>query len=426
MTLTLLLLGVGILMLLRVPVAFSLLIPSLGYIYLAKGITFTIVLQRMTSGIDSFPLLAVPLFIFMGNIANQSGITDRLFNFANVALGHIRGSLGYVNVAASVVFSWMSGSAMADAAGLGKLEVPAMLKRGYDKNFSVGLTAASSVIGPIMPPSITAVVYGVVSGASIGGLFVAGIIPALLIAAVLSVWVYGYARNKPHLRSSRATRHELASAGGSAFLALLTPMIVLGGILGGVFTPTEAAGAAALYMVVLGLAYRTLKWADFRNIFVSTASTTGVVMFIVASASVFGWVLGREQVPQTLTTSILSLTDSPIVFLILLNIVLLIVGMILEPNSAILIIVPVILPAAAALDISPIHLGSVVILNLMIGLLTPPVGLVLYVLSSVTNIPFSQVARGTLPFLVPLILILILVTFIPALTMWLPSIFGLT
>jgi tripartite ATP-independent transporter DctM subunit len=320
----------------------------------------------------------------------------------------------------------MSGSAMADAAGLGKLEVPAMLKRGYDAKFAVGLTAASSVIGPIMPPSITAVVYGVVSGASIGGLFIAGIIPALLIAAILSICVYFYARNKPHLKSERASLKELTRAGGTASLALMTPLIVLGGILGGFFTPTEAAGAAALYMVVLGLAYRTLKWSNFRNIFVSTAATTGVVMFIVASASVFGWVLGREQVPQQLTQSILSLTDNPIVFLILLNVLLLVVGMILEPNSAILIIVPVILPATAAFDISPIHLGSIVILNLMIGLLTPPVGLVLYVLSSVTGIPFSRVARGTAPFLVPLIIILMLVTFIPALTMWLPGLFGLT
>ena len=425
MTLLLLLSAVGILMLLRVPVAFSLLIPSVAYIATAQGITFTIVLQRMTSGIDSFPLLAVPLFIFMGNVANQAGITDRLFNFAQVALGHIRGSLGYVNVAASVLFSWMSGSAMADAAGLGKLEVPAMLKRGYDEKFSVGLTAASSVIGPIMPPSITAVVYGVVSGASIGGLFVAGIIPALMIAAILSLSVYMYARDKPHLKSPRATGKELASAGASASFALFTPVIVLGGILGGVFTPTEAAGAAVLYMVALGIGYRTLGLNDVRTIFASTAATTGVVMFIVASAAIFGWVLGREQVPQLLTEAILGLTDSPIVFLLLLNVVLLVLGMILEPNSAILIVVPVILPAAAAFDISPIHLGTIIILNLMIGLLTPPVGLVLYVLSSVTHIPFSRVALGTAPFLIPLIIILLLVTFIPGLTMWLPTLFGL-
>lgn len=426
MTLLLLLLGVVALMFLRVPVAFSLLIPSLVYIATAKGITFTIVLQRMTSGIDSFPLLAVPLFILMGNVANQAGITDRLFNFAQVALGHIRGSLGYVNVAASVLFSWMSGSAMADVAGLGKLEVPAMLKRGYDEKFAVGLSAASSVIGPIMPPSITAVVYGVVSGTSIGGLFVAGIIPAFMIAGILSLWVYFYARNKPHLKLPRSSWKQLSNAGGSASLALLTPLIVLGGILGGFFTPTEAAGAAVLYMTVLGLAYRTLGWSSLRSILVSTAATTGVVMFIVASAAIFGWVLGREQVPQMLTQSILALTDNPLVFLLLLNVLLLLLGMILEPNSAILIVVPVILPAAEALGIPPIQLGSVVILNLMIGLLTPPVGLVLYVLSSVTDIPFTRVAQGTAPFLIPLIVILALVTFVPALTTWLPGVFGLS
>lgn len=202
------------------------------------------------------------------------------------------------------------------------------------------------------------------------------------------------------------------------------PSSFWGGILGGVFTPTEAVGAAVLYMVALGIGYRTLGWNDVRTIFASTAATTGVVMFIVASAAIFGWVLGREQVPQLLTQAILGITDSPIVFL-LLNAVLLVLGMILEPNSAILIVVPVILSAAAAFDIAPIHLGSIIILNLMIGLLTPPVGLVLYVLSSVTHIPFYRVARGTAPFLFPLIIILLLVTFIPGLTMWLPTLFGL-
>jgi len=417
--------GVAALMLMRVPVAFSLLIPSLFYIHFADGITLTIVLQRMTSGVDSFPLLAVPMFILMGNLANQAGIADRLFNFALAALGHVRGSLGYVNVASSVVFSWMSGSAMADAAGLGKIQVPAMTARGYDERFSVGLTASATLIGPIMPPSVTAVVYGVVSGVSIGSLFMAGVVPALLIAAVLSIVVYLHTRNKPELRLPKASRKDLARAAGSASFAILTPVIVLGGILGGIFTPTEAAGAAVFYMIVLGLAYKTLGLRAFKSVFVSTASTTGSIMFIVAAAAVFGWVLGREQVPQMLAAGILDVTQNPLVFLLLLNIFLLLIGMVIEPNSAILILVPVIMPAAAAYGIEPIQLGSIIIFNLMMGLLTPPVGLVLFVLSSVTSIPIGRIAWGVLPFLVPLFLVLMIVTYVPSVTLGLPRLLGL-
>jgi len=423
-TLTYLIVSVLLLMAVRVPVAFSLLIPSAVYIHFADGISLTIVMQRMTSGINSFPLLAVPLFILMGNIANQTGVTDRLFQFAQMALGHIRGSLGYVNIAVSVGFSWMSGSAMADAAGLGKIEVPAMIKRGYSERFSVGLTAASSVIGPIMPPSVTAVIYGVVSGVSIGGLFLAGIVPALLIAFFLAVVVYFHARRHPELTSEASSRSVILRSGLDALLPMLTPVIVLGGILGGIFTPTEAAAAAVLYMIALGIVYRKLSVVSLGRVLSATASTTGIVMMIVASASVFGWVLGREQVPQQLLVWITSLTDNPFVFLIMLNLALIVIGMILEPNSAILIVVPVIIPAAAYFDISTLQLGSIVILNLMIGLLTPPVGLVLYVLSSVTHISLARVAMGTLPFLVPLMLVLMIVTFVPAVTLFLPGLFG--
>jgi len=348
-----------------------------------------------------------------------------LFNFALAALGHVRGSLGYVNVASSVVFSWMSGSAMADAAGLGKIQVPAMTARGYDERFSVGLTAAATLIGPIMPPSVTAVVYGVVSGVSIGSLFMAGVVPALLIAAVLSIVVYLHARNKPELRLPKAPRKDLARAAGSASFAILAPVIVLGGILGGVLTPTEAAGAAVFYMIVLGLAYKTLGLRAFKSVFVSTASTTGSIMFIVAAAAVFGWVLGREQVPQMLAAGILDVTQNPLVFLLLLNIFLLLIGMVIEPNSAILILVPVIMPAAAAYGIEPIQLGSIIIFNLMMGLLTPPVGLVLFVLSSVTSIPIGRIAWGVLPFLVPLFLVLMIVTYVPSVTLGLPRLLGL-
>lgn len=421
---TSMLLGVAFLMLLRVPVAFCLLIPSLFYIVFTDGVTLTIVLQRMTSGVDSFPLLAVPMFILMGNLANEAGIADRLYRFALAVLGHIKGSLGYVTVASSLVFSWMSGSAISDAAALGKIQVPAMANRGYERGFAVGLTASSTLIGPIMPPSVSAVVYGVVSGVSIGGLFLAGVIPALLITTVLMVIVYIAVRNKPDLRLPRTSSKEMARVGASAALSLLTPVIVLGGIFGGIFTPTEAAAVAALYMLVLGVGYGTLRAKQLKAVFASTASISGSIMLIIAAASLFGWVLGREQVPQMMATGMLQITESPLVFLLILNVFLLLIGTVMEPNSAVLILVPVIIPIAAQYGIEPIQLGSIIIFNLMVGLLTPPVGLVLFVLSSVTKLSVATISRAVIPFLLPLVGILLLVTYVPWITLALPGWLG--
>jgi tripartite ATP-independent transporter DctM subunit len=416
--------GVLGLMVVRVPVAFALLAPSIVYVWLSDQLTMNFVMLRITNALDSFPLLAVPLFIFMGMAANASGITERIFNFCEAFLGHIRGAHGYVNIAGSFAFSWMSGAAVADAAGIGSIEVPEMVKRGYEDRFSVGLTAASAVIGPIMPPSIPAIIYSAVAGVSIGAVFVAGIIPAILITGVLCVYVFLYARDKPHLRLQRATPRQLVRASGGALLSLLTGVIVLGGILGGVFTPTEAAAIAGLYITVLGLCYRRMKVRDLYRLCVATAETTAGIMLIVAGASLFGWILAREQGPQTIAAAVTGLTDNPIVFLLLVNVLLLVVGMLIDPLSAMLIMVPVLLPLAIGYGVDPLHFGSLLILNLMIGLLTPPVGIVLYVLSQVTNIPLPRVVQGTMPFLLPLGVCLLLVTFIPALTLWLPAMFG--
>lgn len=424
MNLFLLVAGVLGLMVVRVPVAFALLAPSIVYVWLSDQLTMNFVMLRITNALDSFPLLAVPLFIFMGMAANASGITERIFNFCEAFLGHIRGAHGYVNIAGSFAFSWMSGAAVADAAGIGSIEVPEMVKRGYEDRFSVGLTAASAVIGPIMPPSIPAIIYSAVAGVSIGAVFVAGIIPAILITGVLCVYVFLYARDKPHLRLQRATPRQLVRASGGALLSLLTGVIVLGGILGGVFTPTEAAAIAGLYITVLGLCYRRMKVRDLYRLCVATAETTAGIMLIVAGASLFGWILAREQGPQTIAAAVTGLTDNPIVFLLLVNVLLLVVGMLIDPLSAMLIMVPVLLPLAIGYGVDPLHFGSLLILNLMIGLLTPPVGIVLYVLSQVTNIPLPRVVQGTMPFLLPLGVCLLLVTFIPALTLWLPAMFG--
>lgn len=418
--------GVAMLMLVRVPVAFSLLVPSLVYLWLDPGISIGTALQRVTAGVNSFPLLAVPLFIMTGNAANVTGVTDRLFTFAERLLGHIRGSLGYVNVLVSLVFSWMSGAAIADAAGLGKIEVPAMVQRGWNDRFAVGLTGASGLIGPMMPPSIPAIIYAVTAGVSVGALFLASIVPALLIVVALSIMVYLHARKRTELRLVRSSGRDLLAAASAALLPLGTPVIILGGILGGVFTPTEAAGLAVIYVLVLAVIYRTLTWSGLRQMVRSTAETTGAIMLIVGAASLFSWVLARERIPQEVASLILTVTESPLLFLILVNVLLLVVGMMLEPTAAILVMVPVLLPVVDVFGIDPLHFGVFMILNLVIGLLTPPVGLVLYVLSSVTDIPFPRVARGALPFLVPLVIVLLVVTFVPALSLWLPGLLGVS
>jgi tripartite ATP-independent transporter DctM subunit len=410
---------------LRVPVAFSLLLPCLVYVLLSEDISLGVALQRTVASLNSFPLLAVPLFIMTGFLSNAAGLTDRLFRFLMILLKRVPGSLGYVNVGSSVMFSWMSGAAIADAAGLGAVLVPAMRKRGYAESFALGLTGASSMIGPIMPPSIPAIIYAVTAGVSIGALFFAGILPALGLAAVLCVYVFLYARRHRPDSDAAEESGSLVRATLAALPVLITPVIILGGILGGVFTPTEAAAAAVMYILLLGAAYRSLSRRNLYEVLLRTAGTTGAIMLIVSAAGLFGWVIAREQGPQMVAGALLRLTENPYLFLLLLNVSLLLVGMLLEPVAALLITVPVLMPVALQFGVDPLHLGVVMILNLVIGLLTPPVGLVLYVLSSVTGAPFPQVVRGTTPFLIPLALMLLVVTFVPAFSLWLPRLLGM-
>ncbi|MBL8890873.1 MAG: TRAP transporter large permease [Planctomycetaceae bacterium] len=421
MILGLLILGMLLLLFLRVPVAFSMLLPCLLYVSWSPDITLGVALQRTMSGLDSFPLLAVPLFILTGYLSNAGGLADRLFHFLLCLLRRIPGSLGYVNVLSSLLFSWMSGAAVADAAGLGSVLVPAMKKRGYDEGFALGLTGASSLIGPMMPPSIPAIIYAVAAGASVGGLFFASILPALLLTGILCIAVAIYAARHPLPEAAEVQGVYLAQATYHAAPVLLTPVIILGGILGGVMTPTEAAAVAAAYVGLLGIAFRSLSWAGLRESLLATTTTTGSIMLIVAAASLFGWIIAREQGPQAMTALLTSMTDDPYVFLLLINLALLVVGMLLEPVAALLIMVPILMPAAREYGIDPLHLGVIMILNLVIGLLTPPVGLVLYVLSSVTGAPVQRVIRGTLPFLLPLLVTLLIVTYVPALSLWLPK-----
>lgn len=413
-----------VLLALRVPAAISLLVPSLVYVLLDPTVGWDTAAQQTMSGVNTFPLLAVPLFILMGNIANVSGISDRLFDAATAIFGRLRGSLGYVNVATSFGFAWMSGAAISDAAAMGRVQVPAMIKRGYPTSFTLGLTASSSLIAPVLPPSIPAIIYAVTAGISVGALFVAGIVPALILVLALCVVVFFKLRKRDDLRMEKVSGWQRWKPVLTALPSFGTAAIVLGGILGGVFTPTEAAGVAVLYMLVLALCYRSIKWDSLKKALTNSVETGGSILLIVCAAALFGWVLSRERAPQVVADLVFEVTTHPIVFLILLNIVLLIVGAVLEPTAAILILVPVLSPVATMFGLDPLHVAVIVIFNLMLGLLTPPVGLVLFVLSSVTDFSVTKVLRGVVPFYGILLVVLALLTFFPFFSTWLPGAIG--
>ncbi|WP_425286780.1 TRAP transporter large permease [Nitratireductor aquibiodomus] len=417
---TILFVSLFFLMLLRVPIAFSLALSSFAYI-LYSGLPPVVLMHNMVNGMDSFPLLAIPFFIFAGALMNSAGITARIFGFARAIVGWMHGGLGHVNIGASIIFAGMSGAAVADAGGLGAIEIKAMREAGYDDDFSVGVTAASSTIGPIIPPSLPLVIFGVMASVSIGQLFVAGIVPGLLMAVSLSAMVWWKSRRRNYPRDVAFRLDTIASRFKAAFLPLMTPVIIVGGIVSGAFTPTEAAIAAAAYALFLGvIVYRTLTPRKLAVISLETIETTAAIMMIVGAASVFAWILTANQVATHFAEFVLSFTESKAMVLLLIMVVVLIVGLFMETIAAISILVPVLMPVAAQFGIDPVHLGIIVILNLMLGLLTPPVGMVLFVLSRVSRVPFEQCVRATLPFLVPLLAVLLLLTFIPQLVLWLP------
>ncbi len=424
MSALLVVLGILLLLFLRVPVAFAILGPCLTYM-LTTGQSTGLSLRTAAQEINSFPLLAVPLFILLGVVANHTGIADRIFAFAQVLFGRVRASLGYVNIGVSVGFSWISGTALADVAGMGKMLVPAMTERGYPRRFALGLTAASSLISPVMPPSIPAIVYASVAAVSTAALFAAAVVPAFLIAAGLAVYVFLWSRRQPQLAGRPAEPGEFRRAGVRVIGPLGAPVILLGGILSGLFTPTEAAAVGVAYIVLLGFCYRRLTLRSLWTITVETATTAASIAIILAASGLLGWVLARERVPQDIASFLLGFTDSPVVFLLLVNVALILIGTILEPIAALVITVPVLLPIAVQFGVDPVHFGVITIVNLMIGLLTPPIGGVLFVLGSATRTPMHEVFRGTAPFLVPLLVILALLTVAPELVLFLPQRLGL-
>src|SRR5437588_7072298 len=408
-----------------VPVFIALAGASFIYTHFTAGLPDFVILHRMAGGIDSFPLLAVPFFILAGNLMNSAGITNRIYDFAVALAGWTRGGLAHVNLIGSVICAGMSGTAIADAAGLGTIEIKAMQDHGYDTEFSVGVTAASSTLGPIIPPSLPFVIYGMMGNVSIGALFLGGVIPGAVMTVFMMAYVYYCARKYGMGRDQAFRWRTLGLTFIAALPALLTPAIIIGGMTFGWFTPTEAAIAACAWAIILGIfLYRTLSAKQFYKVTMDTIETTAGVLLIVAAASLFGWVLTTTRVTEHATDALLAVTDNRYVILLLANVVLLVVGCFLEPVASISILVPVLMPVILKVGIDPVHFGVVMTLNLMIGL-HPPLGMVLFVLARIAKLSLARTTMAILPWLMPLLMSLIAITLIPELTLWLPRVVGL-
>tara|TARA_B000000460_G_scaffold246667_1_gene220305 strand:- start:549 stop:1823 length:1275 start_codon:yes stop_codon:yes gene_type:complete len=407
--------------LIGVPIGISMILVSMGYFYWS-GLGLAFALSRMVDGLNSFPMLAVPLFILAAAILNGAGITNLLFGFARALVGHIRGGLGHVNIMASLFFSGMSGSALADAGGLGKMEIEVMRKAGYDDEFAGSVTAASSMIGPLVPPSITMVLYGVISNTSIGKLFLGGVVPGVLCAVALMVMVYVIASRRDYPRDPWPGLPAVGGLFVRSFPALLTPAVIVGGIFSGLFSPTEAAAVTVVYAILIDLAfYRELTWRRLWDAIYETTATSASIATIIAGVSLLGYVLAREQAPQQIASMFLSIADGPISFLIAVNLMIFALGMFIESLVILLIVVPILVPIALGFGIDPVHFGIIVVLNLMISILTPPMGMALFVVAQVGGIPFQKLARAILPWLIPPLVVLLLVCIFPILATGLPG-----
>lgn len=457
-----------LLLIIGTPVAVSMAVSSLAYLIIYGVAPDIIAAQRMIAGVESFPLIAVPFFILAGNLMNIAGVTGRIYRFALSLVGWMKGGLAQVNIIGSVVFSGMSGTALADAAGIGTIEIKAMKDHGYPVEAAVGVTAASATLGPIFPPSLPFVIYGMMANASIGALFMAGIIPGVVMTVLMMLTVYIFAKRKGWGSDTPFELKQLLSASMevvivlsfpvavyllilaglsvnvavliglavlvaldwyydfSAVMALMTPVLLIGGMTMGWFTPTEAAVAAVLWSLFLGLVrYRTMTFKTLSKATFDTIETTASVLFIVTAASIFAWLLTVSQAAQLFSDFMFSMTSNWWTFLIIVNILLLIVGAFLDTIAAISILVPILMPVAARYGIDPVHLGLIVTLNLMIGLLTPPVGMVLFVLSRISKMSVERTTMAILPWMIPLFAALALITFIPSITLWLPTQLGL-
>ncbi|MDQ0338286.1 tripartite ATP-independent transporter DctM subunit [Caldalkalibacillus uzonensis] len=411
-----------VLFLIGMPVAFSMGFTSFVLMLMDGNIQYANMAQRLMGGINSFVILAVPLFLLAGKLLNTGGITDRIFDFCKVCVGFLPGGMGHVNVTSSVIFSGMSGTAVSDAAGLGQIEIKAMRDAGYGRGFSSAITAASSTIGPIIPPSLPMVIYGVAAGASVGALFLAGVIPGLLMGVAMMLLVSYFAKKRDFPREARPTWPVFFRALRRAFLPLLTPVIIIGGIYKGIFTPTEAAVVAVLYAFFLaGIVYRELTWKSLVQVLRETARDSAIIGIIISMATIYGNVIMRQRIPMEVLDFFTSFADSALILLLVLNLFLLIVGAFMETIAAITILTPIILPLLNEFGIDPVHFGIIMVLNLMIGLLTPPFGIVLFVISKIGGIGILQLIRELIPFYLLLIAVLLIITLFPDLVLWLPK-----
>lgn len=408
------------------PIAFCLGVTSLAGLMWMGDVPLVILAQRMFTGIDSFPLMAVPFFVLAGELMNRGGTTKRLIDFANVLVGRIPGGLAHTNITASMFFGGISGSAVADAAAMGTILVPGMVRKGFPPGFSAAVTAASSTMGPIIPPSILMVLMGVTTGLSIGGLFAAGIVPGLLLGlSMMALSLFMAMRYKFPREVFPFTGRMFWSSMAAALPALLAPLIILGGILGGVFTPTEAAAVAVFYAFFLGLCiYRELNFKDLGQIFVHSGVTTAVLLLIIGMANIFSWILSSEQIPTRIAQGMLAITENPYIILLFINIFLIFIGTFLEGGAAIIILAPTLLSVANTVGIDPLHFGLVMVLNIAVGLLTPPLGVCLFVVSGVTGLQLSTIIRSVLPFLALELAVLLVATYWPGLILYIPRMLG--
>lgn len=405
------------------PVAFAMGVTGLIFI-IAGDVPLVLIPNRMLAGVDSFVLMAVPFFLLAGSLMNTGGITRRLVEFASALVGHLRGGLSHVAVVANMIMAGMSGSATADAAGTGAFLIPAMEKGGYPRAYAAAVVGAASTIGPIIPPSVPFVIFGAMAGVSVGRLFLGGAVPGVLMGIFMMIACYLVARRRGYGIGTRATLNEVWQSFRRAFLALMLPVIILGGILGGIFTPTEAAVIAVIYALILGLfVYREMRLADLPKIFLEVGINTSVVMFIVSCSTAMSWILSREQAGQALTHAMLQFSSTPWVILLLVNILILILGCVLELFVIMVLMVPILIPLMKAIAVDPVHFGVFFTLNLMIGLLTPPVGMVMYVVCAISRVTMMDFAREVWPFLIALLFALGCVTYIPSLVLWLPRTF---
>lgn len=410
----------AVLFLIGVPIAIALGMSASAIFLMDGNVSLMVIMQRMFNSVDSFPLLAIPFFILAGKLMETGGISRRLIHLANVIFGRIKGGLGIVSIVACAFFAAISGSAAATTAAVGALMIPSMVKRGYDKSFSTAVQAAGGTIGIMIPPSVPLVLYGVAAGVSIGDLFIAGIIPGILVSVSLIILVYFISLKQGYGGGEKFTFTEFIKAFGDAILAILMPVIILGGIYGGIFTPTEAAVVAVVYGLIVGVfIYREIKFKELVDAFSSSVVTSAVILFIIAGASAFGYYLTRERVPREMADFMLGLTDNWIIALLIINLLLLIVGTFLETSAAIIILTPILAPIATALGIDLVHFGIIMIVNLAIGFITPPVGVNLFVASNIANTKIEKLIRAIIPFILIMIVDVLIISFVPGFSLFL-------